>query len=198
MTARTHSPKCLPVPWPRGRRQNVLASVTLLAAMTLALGWGGPTARAADDPGPRDYMREMTKLTYVLVLASARDFASARRQAEAIARRADVPFSMQGMVYDAKRGLILPDDADDPVYAGSYYLRRENSAAELPETGKPATVYLSVERSEAYEGFPKGRYIVVGGFYQSRPEAQRKLAGFARLAPGARLRRTPIFYGCIH
>lgn len=103
---------------------------------------------------------------------------------------------MQGMVYDPKRGLILSDDAPDSIYAGAYFGRRYNTTR--IDGAETDSEFLSVERSEAYTGFAKGYYIVVGGIYATRGEAKQSLTKFVPFVPDAYAKKTTIYYGCIH
>ena len=167
---------------------------SLILVCVLCLSWRPAPVAAQDEAAAAE--RFYTHTMYVVVLASERGFEAALRKAKAVGRHTGVPFSMQGMVYDPKRGLILPDDDPDPIYAGTYVGRRYN-VARLEETGTESE-FLSVERSEAYTGFAKGYYIVVGGIYATRGDAKQSLAKFIPFVPDAYAKQTAIYYGCMH
>lgn len=143
----------------------------------------------------RSDSEKFTEDRYVVILGSTKDFQEAKRKAEAIAKASGITFSMQGMIFDKKRGLILPDDDSDPTYAGSYIHRRYNTGApDLPE----GTEYISIEKSEAYDGFKPGLYIIVGGIYPTAKEAAVAVKKFSKAVPDAYAKKTPIYLGCIH
>jgi hypothetical protein len=132
---------------------------------------------------------------FVVVLGNFEDFHAAHRRALALSHTSGMPFSMEGMVFDKARGLIVPDDAPDEVYAGGYILRRENTRP--LSDGGAFVEYLSIERSEAYDG-PVGGYFIVGGIYDDAASAQRALARFQPLAKAATVQRTRMYMGCMH
>ena len=133
---------------------------------------------------------------YVVVLAVYKSFTEARADAEKIAKASRVLFSMDGRVYDRKRGLIYPDDSDDEVFRGQYVARRYDTTV-LKGSDKERR-YLSVERSDAYDGFKKGFYIVVAGIHADSPSAQADAKRFTAWAPTAYAKKTRIYMGCMH
>ena len=132
---------------------------------------------------------------WVAILSVYSGFAEARADAEKISKAGGVPFSMEGRVFDKKRGLIYPDNLDDPAFAGSYVARRDNLTNTLK--GDPDG-YLSVERSDGYDGFKAGYYIVVAGVYGSPAKAQKQADRFKKWAPTAYVKKSKIYMGCLH
>jgi hypothetical protein len=98
------------------------------------------------------------------------------------------------MIYDKERGLIWPDDSADEAWAGAYAPRRYDSECGLV----PSKPCITVERSEAYEGFKPGLYIVVGGILDRSEEREKRLAAARKLVPGAYVKQTAIYMGCVH
>ncbi|MFC7337801.1 hypothetical protein ACFQY0_11475 [Haloferula chungangensis] len=137
----------------------------------------------------------MTKERHVAILSAYKIFADARKDAEKIAKASEVPFSMEDRVYDEKRGLIYPDDFDDEVYAGGYVARRYDMTHVAD--GDTQTAFLSVEKSDAYDGFTPGYYIVVAGIQESRESALKQIAKFKKWAPTAYVKKTKIYLGCL-
>ena len=164
---------------------------TLLFLLLFALA-GVVRAQDAGDLDPK----LLTSDKLIVVLGSFRDFKEAQTRVQALSRASGVPFSLEGKVYDAKRGLILPDGDDDAVYAGSYLLRRHNTTL-LPGHADE-TEYLSIERSDAYPGLRGGYYIIVGGFYDTARQAAAALARFRLPAADAYARKTQLYMGCMH
>jgi hypothetical protein len=130
----------------------------------------------------------------VLVLGSYKAYPEALRAAKSIGARSDYPYGSRGMVYDRERGLIWPDDSEDDIWAGAYAPRRYDRECGLA-LSKPC---VTVERSEAYEGFTPGLYIVVGGILDRSDEREKRLAAVRKLVPAAYVKQTAIYMGCMH
>jgi hypothetical protein len=132
---------------------------------------------------------------YLVILCAERGFSSAKQEAERVSLLSGVQFSMRGHVWDSNRGLILPDNCQDPIYCGAYLPRRYN---ELDLTAADPVGYISVEKSEAYPGLPKGKYIAVAAISNSNDEADKELLKFRPFASKAYVAKTEIYMGCIH
>ncbi len=137
---------------------------------------------------------EFVENRWVAILSVYESFKDAKADAEKIAAKSNVSFFMEGRVFDKKRGLIYPDNFDDEVFAGQYVARRYNQALIKDRE----TEYLSVERSDGYDGFKPGYYMVVAGVYESAKEAQAQIKRFAKWAPTAYAKKTKIYMGCMH
>ena len=158
----------------------------------LLLGIAG-TARAADDDfDPKLLMADRL----IVLLGSFKDFKEAQQHVHAISRTSGTPVSLEGKIYDKKRGLIVPDDDPDETYAGSYILRRYNTT----QLGNARTEseFISIECSDAYPGLRPGYYIIVGGIYGETGEAKKALARFKPVTADAEIRKTQIYMGCMH
>lgn len=131
---------------------------------------------------------------WVTILTAQKSFAEAKKDAEKIAKESGLPFSMEGRVYDKKAGLIYPRNYEDEVFAGQYVARRYNETS----IKNKDTAYLSIERSDGYDGFTPGYYIVVAGVYESAKDAQAQAKRFSPWAPTAYAKKTKIYMGCMH
>jgi hypothetical protein len=118
-----------------------------------------------------------------------------KREAEKVSKASGVQFSMRGNVWDPNRGLIAPDDCEDPIYCGKYVARRYN---ELDLSATNPVGYISVEKSDGYSDLRKGYYIALAAIRDSHDEAKTELVKFSRLAPKAYIAKTEIYMGCIH
>lgn len=147
-------------------------------------------APSAFSQGTEDFMENR----WVAILSVYPKFADAEADAKKISRESGLPFSMQGRVFDKKRGLIYPDNFEEEAFAGGYVARSHNEAL----IGEEVTPYLSVERSDGYEGFKPGYYIVVAGIYESAQEAKAQTEKFKKWAPTAYAKKTKIYMGCMH
>lgn len=130
----------------------------------------------------------------VLVLGSFRSYEDAVRTAKWFSSRSGLPYGSRAMIYDDKRGLIWPDDSEDQVWAGAYAPRRYDNECDM-HAPRPC---ITVERSEAYEGFTPGLYIVVGGVLRRDQERAERLAAARKLVPQAYIKQTTIYLGCMH
>lgn len=155
-----------------------LVSLFLLLTLTGALAQDG----------------EFVETRWVTILTATKTFDEARADAKTMARESGLPFSMEGRVFDRKRGLIYPDTYEDEVFAGGYAARRYNEAF----LNEKETEYLSIERSDGYEGFRPGYYIVVAGVYDSSKKAAAQAERFKKWAPTAYAKKTKIYMGCLH
>jgi hypothetical protein len=133
---------------------------------------------------------------YLVILCAEREFSSAKQEAERVSMLSGVQFSMNGNVWDANRGLILPDDCRDPIYCEEYVPRRYNELHLF--TALDPVGYISVEKSEAYSHLEKGYYIALAAICDSNEEAEQELLKFKPFAPKAYVAKTEIYMGCIH
>jgi hypothetical protein len=149
----------------------------------------------ASKPGEApDYIKELTATQHLIILASSRDFPALKRQAQFLSAKIHLPFSLRGMIFDPKRGLILPDNDPDDMWAGFYAFRRYN---ETDINGKDAR-YLSIEKSDAYPGLKPGYYILLAGIYDNQREASKVAAAYRNAVPDLMIRKTTIYMGCMH
>lgn len=131
---------------------------------------------------------------WVVILGSHKTFEDAKKQAEDFAKKSKVPFTMNGMVYDAE-GLHYPKDFEDEVYAGAYVARRGNFGM---VGDKEVEDFLSVEKSDDYTGFTPGLYIVVGKIAESAEDSAKQVETFKNIAPDTYAKQTKIYIGCDH
>jgi hypothetical protein len=128
----------------------------------------------------------------LLLVGGSRSYQVAVRAAKAFSDATAIPYSSQGYVFDKSRGMILPDDDPDEAYRGRYLPRRYDHGCDGDER------CVTVERSEGYEGFRPGLYVVVAGIVGKDAEASSRLAEARRIVPGAYVRQTILYMGCRH
>jgi hypothetical protein len=132
---------------------------------------------------------------YLVILCAEREFDSVKHEAEKVGSASGVQFSMNGRVWDSHRGLIFPDNCEDPTYCGEYLPRRYNGL----DLSTPNPVgYISVEKSEAYPHLQNGYYIALAAICDSHEDAEKELLKFKPFAPKAYVAKTQIYMGCIH
>lgn len=131
---------------------------------------------------------------WVVILSVYKSFPKAKADAERIAKASGVLFSMNGMIYD-KKGLRYPDNYEDEVFAGTYVARRYNGASKGEEVVEQ---HISIEKSDDYQGFAPGFYIVVGSIAESADEGRAQVARYKKHAPDTYVKKTELFFGCMH
>ncbi len=129
---------------------------------------------------------------WVVILGAFKDFEAAKADAMRVAEATKTTFSLRGMIHDEK-GLRMPDDFEDEIYAGQYVQRGWN---EWFEGEKEFSNHISVEDSSGYEGFEPGFFISVAFIAESAEEAEKKVEEFKKHAPGTYAKQTVIFMGC--
>jgi hypothetical protein len=164
-----------------------------VVAFVLCAGSAWASLRGADDTDLD--ISSQIRDKYLVILCAERDFDSVKREAEKVSNASGVQFSMRGNVWDPRRGLIAPDDCEDPIYCGQYVARRYNKL-DLNVTNPVG--YISVEKSDEYPHLQKGYYIVLAAICDSRDEAKKELEKFSGFAPKAYIAKTQIYMGCMH
>jgi hypothetical protein len=169
--------------------------LTLLAFISCALAGFAAEKKAAPAPdSPEALEAQMSQPRWVVILGVYKEFAEAKADALKFSKASKVPFSMRGNVFD-KKGLHFPKDIDDPLYAGQYVARSHNSSM---EDKKDLEEHLSVERSDGYQGFAKGYYIVVGTIAETAKDGLAQAERFKAFSKDTYVKKTIIYLGCMH
>jgi hypothetical protein len=170
-----------------------LAMMALLAMATTPAFAAKPKAeekKSAEEIS----VEQQTLPRWVVILGAYKNFPEAKEDAQKFAQASKVPFTMNGMIFD-KKGLRYPDNFDDPLWAGEYLARRGNAGW----SGKQELEqHISVEKSEGYEGFAKGLYIVVGFIAENSKDGLAQVERFKPHAPQTYVKKTRIYMGCLH
>ena len=170
-----------------------MLSTRKFVVLVFCVGSAFASLRGADDPDIDTASQIRDK--YLVILCAERDFHSVKREAERVSNASGVQFSMGGNIWDPNRGLIAPDDCEDPIYCGQYVARRYN---ELDLSTTNPVGYISVEKSDGYRSLRKGYYIALASICNSQDAAKNELAKFTQFAPKAYIAKTEIYMGCIH
>jgi hypothetical protein len=166
--------------------RNVVVLVFWVGCMLASL-------RGADDPNVD--ISSQIRDKYLVILCAEREFHAVKREAERVSKASGVQFSMSGNVWDRNRGLILPDECEDPIYCGQYVARRYN---ELDLSAINPVGYISVEKSDGYPDLQRNFYIALAAICDSPEQAKTELVKFNGFAPKAYIAKTEIYMGCIH
>ena len=170
-----------------------MLQVRKFVVLVSCVGCTFASLRGADDADV--YIASQVRDKYLVILCAERDFDSVKREAEKVSKTSGVQFSMRGNIWDPNRGLILPDDCEDPIYRGQYVARRYN---ELDLSATNPVGYISVEKSDGYPNLRKDYYIALAAICNSQDEAKTELAKFTQFAPKAYIAKTEIYMGCMH
>lgn len=136
---------------------------------------------------------EDTQPKWLVILSVTTDFEGAEADARKFSKATGVPFTLRGLVYDSKKGLVHPPGSEPEWLAGEYTHRSHNYAW---EGEKELTDFISIEKSDSYPGLKPGFYIVVAGIEESPEDAKKVISKFQSTAPKAYIKKTQIFLGC--
>lgn len=168
--------------------------LTLLASASLAFpAFAAPKAAKRED-APAEEKINFDLPRWVVILGVYKDFSEAKADAQKFSKASKIPFSMRGNIFD-KKGLHYPKNFEDEMYAGEYLARRGNATR---EGDKDLEEHLSIERSEGYQGFAKGYYIVVGTIAETSKDGLAQAERFKAFAPDTYVKKTTIYMGCLH
>ncbi len=129
----------------------------------------------------------------IVILRSTKNYSAALETAKTAARTLKKPLQLQGYRPNPESGLSLPrKDCEADGYDYPCYMARGNGAAENSD-------YISIEYSDAYEGFTPGYYIVVAGIGAPGSTAVAAITAQAKRSyPDAYRKRTRVWFGCMH
>jgi hypothetical protein len=161
--------------------------VPLFAVFLLSLSGG---SAAAQDLEPPDVSSAIEEKAFVIV-ASTTSHSEAVKVAALAAQEFDWKVDLRGLSEDRTIGLTY-----------SRAVCEENSwdfPCYLPRGRFDDGVWVSVEYSSAYEGFPPGLYIVVAaGGEVANPAVPDTLDRVRERFPRALVQRATVYLGCLH
>ena len=157
----------------------------------LAMAADGSVAADAER-SVAEYLKLVTIDVGFVIVRSARTYDEAASSAKLAAPRLGIPLNFRGLTFDPQHGLTWPkEECDkDPLYPYPCYIARGRF-----DPG----AYVSVERSDAYQGFEPGYFIVIAA--SGRPgsaELASALETARRAYPDAYLKVAPVYHGCMH
>ena len=123
---------------------------------------------------------------YVLLLKTTKDYREAANFSKNACKALTRPFDNQDIKYTQEKGVYFSETINDEMYAGGYAPRRYSGED------------ISIENSDAYNGFAPGYLIVVGGIYNDAVSAKKALLTVREFYPDAYIKKTVMWMGCIH
>ena len=165
-----------------------IALVKPIFLLLIALALLAAPGSSADGPNDLD---AWVPVGFV-ILRSTSDYAEARRVAEEAAKVLEVPLNYRGLQFDEKLGLSFSAEVCQQEASAPHpcYLARGRY-----DSGE----YLSIERSDAYESFQPGYFIVI--FATGAPgsaELASSLAKARKRYADAYLKSEKVYHGCMH
>lgn len=128
---------------------------------------------------------------YVVFAGASTNFIALDSTAQKISAATGINYE-NTLVYDAKRGMIVPDTSSDEMYAGSYFPRRY------------AEGRISIEMVWYYAGSAEPdsaaakTMCIITGIYSGKKEAAASLVKVKKLVPDAYMKKIKLYQGCMH
>jgi hypothetical protein len=127
---------------------------------------------------------------YFVIAGTSTDFHALDSTAKQLSRSTGVPYENH-LVYDAARGMIVPDTSSDEIWAGSYYPRRTDEE-------RISIEMLSYYATKQLSAADSAKMIIMAGMYGDRQAAGARLKQVKKFIPGAYLAKSKLFQGCMH
>ncbi len=129
----------------------------------------------------------------IIIVQSTKDYNAALQTAKQAATMLGRKLDLEGNHPNKKLGLSLTkSDCEGTAYDYPCYMARGDGAAENSD-------FISIEYSNAYEGFAKGYYIVVAGIAEpGSAMIKNTLDAVRKHYKDAYAKRTKVWHGCMH
>ena len=129
----------------------------------------------------------------IVILHSTKDYNAALKTAQAAAKKMGRRLELGGNRPNKQLGLTLSKaDCEGSAYDYPCYTARGNGVPDSDD-------FISIEYSDAYEGFREGYYIVVAMISEPGSDMVRNALSAARKHyPDAYAKRTRVWFGCMH
>lgn len=136
------------------------------------------------------FIKEATMDKYIVIAGTSTDYTYLENQSKKISKNTGIVFDNQDMVYDKKRGMIVPDTSSDEIYAGGYYPRRycdERISIEM------MWYYTDEQNNDTLKDM-----IIITGIFGNKEDAQKQLEKVKAAIPTAYIKKKGIYMGCMH
>jgi len=127
---------------------------------------------------------------YVVFAGVSSNFNQLDSVAKKISTKTGIKYQTD-LVYDKKRGMILPDTSSDEIYAGTYYPRR---FAEERISIEMAGYYKTGDLRDADSTL----MTLVTGIFVGKKEAAANLLQVKKNVPDAYMKKVKLYQGCMH
>ncbi len=127
---------------------------------------------------------------YIIVVDTNQDYFQLRDEMFALREKFYIEIDTMGRTYDDAKNLIcLPDDNEDDLYAGNYFVRRFPSKALSLEYLKYYVSKLPTEDNTI---------ALVALITDKKQEAEEYLSSIIPLAKNSRIVEAKLYMGCMH
>lgn len=136
------------------------------------------------------YIEETTYTKYIVIAGVSSDYTYLETQSQKISKKTEIVFDNQGMEYDKKRGIIVPDSSSDEIYAGGYFPRRYDNkriSIEMLWYYKDSVVWDSSKEM-----------IIITGIFDEKKDAEAQLNIVKSVVPTAYIKKKSMYMGCMH
>lgn len=137
-----------------------------------------------------DYIEQSTVEEYIVVAGASTDFNALDLLAKKISTVTNINYR-NDLMYDKKRGMILPDTSSDDIYAGSYFPVRR-----YPEELISIDMKWYFSEHQGKDG--DKTMIIVTGVFGNKEEAKKNLELIKKVVPTAYIKSVNIYLGCMH
>ncbi len=141
--------------------------------------------------GQDDYMSEMMVEKEFIIIISTTDYGAALERAEDASQKLKLDLDLRGLEEDEQYGLSWPEEECQDEWGSDHcYIARGRW-----DDGS----YVSIEYSDAFDGFTPGYYIVIVGSGEPRSrELWKTLRKTKTYYRDAYSKRTDVYIGCMH
>ncbi|MCR6640432.1 MAG: hypothetical protein NVV82_15900 [Sporocytophaga sp.] len=140
------------------------------------------------------------ELNYIVSVAEGYNYDSLKIIALQTSNKLGFKFDTMGRYYHPEKGIVLPDDDDDEIWAGQYYFRRFGSNLVSIEMNYAYTDTSISKNEVALEKHSedKAKMFVFAMMYQEKKSAD-SLANIIKVDyPSAKVFPVQIYIGCMH
>lgn len=132
---------------------------------------------------------------YLVVVDKSTDYKHLNNEMKNISKDFDLEMDTLGRYYHATtQEIILPEDDEDEIYAGSYYPRRFESKSLSIEYSSYYTEEDSIQEPKI---FPTEMILVAGMFYEQK-SADSLVHILKSKYAKARVQKAKVYVGCMH
>ncbi len=130
---------------------------------------------------------DMMQNYFIVVADTSRNYFYLRNTMFDVSKKSGLIIDSLGRFFDPKRGIIVPDDSEDEIYAGAYFPRRFEGSE------------LSIEYFKTYaEQSHQTNLAMIAGQYTVADAAQKQLRKIKQLCPNAFIIQAKLYNGCMH
>lgn len=155
---------------------------------------------AAANPSENEPEVDEYELNYIVSVAEGYNYDSLHRIAVDAASLLKFEFDTFGRYYDPKRGIILPDNSEDDIWAGQYLLRR---SGEPKVSLERVSFYTDASLSEgdemrALNESDTTKMFVFATMYPEKNSADSLAKVLSKTYPATKVIPNKIYIGCMH